>query len=81
MRDTVLLVRQQQPMPVSRGGLVPELIVNADAREVALAESQCRSWNAAIDGESAHRLTRRADHLFRDGKVILNHALPWLGLG
>ena len=75
VRYAILLVRQQQPVPVRRSRLVLEPVVNTDASEVALAKAQCRPWNAAIDGEGPHSLARQVHGLLGDGQIILHHPL------
>ncbi len=74
MRHAVLLIGQQQAVPVGGGGLPLEVVVNPDARPLALAEAQRGAGNAAIDGEAAHRLARRADGLLADVQIVFHHA-------
>jgi hypothetical protein len=55
--------------------------VNADAGEVALAETQHGSGDAAIDGEHADRPASGALRVLGDVQVVFDDSLAGSGLG
>jgi hypothetical protein len=81
MRHAVFFVRQQQAVPVRGGFLVLEIIVDADAGEVALTEAQHRAGNAAIDGEHADGPASGALDVLGDVQVVFDDTLTGSGLG
>jgi hypothetical protein len=81
MRHTVFFVRQQQAVPVRGGFLVLEIVVNADAGEVALTEAQHRAGNATIDGQHADGPPSGALRVLVDVQVVFDDSLAGSGLG
>lgn len=62
------------------GFLILEVVVDADAGEVALTKAQHRSGDAAIDGEHTDESARRALEVLGDVQVVFDHTLAhgWL---
>ena len=59
-------------MPVQRGGLAGELIVQSDARGISLPKPEDRTRDRAVNGKTGHDLTGWSDPRFLNREIVFN---------